>query len=140
MRKYESFFIVQPELSEEALSAVSSKLQSVVEANGGTVASYVPWGKKKLAYPVKKNDYGYYILMKFAAGPELITELERNMRLDERVLKFITVKLEDEYSPDQDEAEADVPPSDDVESETAAGEDETEDDENDEDEESEEED
>lgn len=103
MRKYECFFMIQPELSEEAMAAVSAKLQGVVETNGGTIVSYDPWGKKKLAYPVKKNSYGYYILMTFASGPELVTELERIMRLDERVLKFITVKLEDVYSPEPEQ-------------------------------------
>lgn len=100
MRKYECFFIVNPELSEEAMTAVGDKLKGIVTAHDGAVVSYVPWGKKKLAYPIKKSDYGHYILMEFASGPELVTELERNMRLDERVLKFITVKLEDQYEPE----------------------------------------
>ncbi|OIP89768.1 MAG: 30S ribosomal protein S6 [Syntrophobacteraceae bacterium CG2_30_61_12] len=128
MRKYENFFMVQPDLSEDALGAVAGKFRGVVESNGGTVVSYVPWGKKKLAYPVKKNDYGYYILMKFAAGPELIAELERNMRLDERVLKFITVKLDDDYLPEQNGTEADVVPSDEAQPGLAVREDEDEDD------------
>ena len=128
MRKYENFFMVQPDLSEDALTAVAGKFRGVVESNGGTVVSYVPWGKKKLAYPVKKNDYGYYILMKFAAGPELIAELERNMRLDERVLKFITVKLDDDYLPEQNGTEADVVPSDEAQPGLAVREDEDEDD------------
>jgi len=128
MRKYENFFMVQPDLSEDALGAVAGKFRGVVESNGGTVVSYVPWGKKKLAYPVKKHDYGYYILMKFAAGPELIAELERNMRLDERVLKFITVKLDDDYSPEQNGTEADVVPSDEAQPGLAVREDEDEDD------------
>jgi len=128
MRKYENFFMVQPDLSKDALGAVAGKFRGVVESNGGTVVSYVPWGKKKLAYPVKKNDYGYYILMKFAAGPELIAELERNMRLDERVLKFITVKLDDDYLPEQNGTEADVVPSDEAQPGLAVREDEDEDD------------
>ncbi len=102
MRKYECFFIVHPELNDEALTAVADKLKGIIETNGGTVVSYTPWGKKKLAYPVKKNDFGYYILMEFASEPTLIVELERNLRLDERVLKFITVKLEDQYSPEEE--------------------------------------
>jgi small subunit ribosomal protein S6 len=66
------------------------------------VLSYIPWGKKKLAYPVKKRSRGLYALMEFAGGPELVAELERNMRLDERVLKFITVKLEDRFDPEKE--------------------------------------
>lgn len=104
MRKYETFFIVDPELTEEAYTIVGDKLKGIVDANGGTVLSYVSWGKKKLAYPVKKRHQGHYILMENAGGPELVAELERNMRLDERVLKFITVKLEDRFDPEKEEA------------------------------------
>lgn len=104
MRKYETFFIVDPELTEEAYTIVGDKLKGIVETNGGTVLTYVSWGKKKLAYPVKKRTQGHYILTEYAGGPELVAELERNMRLDERVLKFITVKLEDRFDPEKEEA------------------------------------
>lgn len=109
MRKYETFFILNPDLTEEIYSSASDKLKSIVTANGGSVISYVPWGKKKLAYPVKKHSQGLYVLMEYAGGPELVAELERNMRLDERVLKFITVKLADRYDPEK-EASSDAAP------------------------------
>jgi small subunit ribosomal protein S6 len=104
MRKYETFFILDPDLSEEVGTLAGDKLKSVVNGNGGTVLSYVPWGKKKLAYAVKKRTQGLYVLMEYAGGPELVAELERNMRLDERVLKFITVKLEDRFDPEKEAA------------------------------------
>ena len=104
MRKYETFFIVDPELTEETHTLAGEKLKGIVHADGGTVLTYVSWGKKKLAYPVKKRNQGLYILMEYAGGPELVAELERNMRLDERVLKFITVKLEDRFDPEKEEA------------------------------------
>jgi small subunit ribosomal protein S6 len=103
MRKYETFFIIDPDLTEEAYNLASEKLKGIVNANGGAVVTYVPWGKKKLAYPVKKRSQGLYILMEYGGGPEMVAELERNMRLDERVLKFITVKLEDRFDPDKEE-------------------------------------
>ena len=104
MRKYETFFIVDPDIPDEVNTVVDEKIKSVVSSNGGTVIVYTSWGKKKLAYPVKKRTRGHYILMEFAGGPELVAELERNMRLDERVLKFITVKLDDRYDPEKEEA------------------------------------
>jgi len=104
MRKYETFFIVDPELAEEAYTLAGEKLKGIVNINGGTVLNYVSWGKKKLAYPVKKRTQGLYILMEYAGGAELVAELERNMRLDERVLKFITVKLDDRFDPEKEEA------------------------------------
>jgi small subunit ribosomal protein S6 len=104
MRKYETFFIVDPELTEEAYTLVGDKLKGIVDANGGAVLTYVSWGKKKLAYPVKKRNQGLYMLMEYGGGAQLVAELERNMRLDERVLKFITVKLEDRFDPEKEEA------------------------------------
>jgi len=103
MRKYETFFIIDPDLTEEAYTLAGEKLKGIVNANGGAVLTYVPWGKKKLAYPVKKRSQGLYILMEYGGGPELVAELERNMRLDERVLKFITVKLDDRFDPEKEE-------------------------------------
>lgn len=105
MRKYETFFIIDPDLPDEGVAGVDEKLKKVVGDNRGTILGYTPWGKKKLAYPVNKRSRGNYILMEYAGGPELVAELERNMRLDERVLKFITVKLEDTFDPDKEPAE-----------------------------------
>jgi small subunit ribosomal protein S6 len=118
LRKYESFFIVDPDLPEDVYQGVAQKFRGVVESGGGTVLTYAPWGKKKLAYPVKKKSYGYYVLMEFASGPDLIAELERTMRIDERVLKFITVKLDDEFDPEKEKERArpaPPPPADDDE-------------------------
>lgn len=105
MRKYETFFIIDPDLPDEVTVAVDEKVKSIVGTNGGDVISYVPWGKKKLAYPVKKRSRGLYVLMEYAGGAQLVAELERNMRLDERVLKFITVKLDDRYDPEKEAAQ-----------------------------------
>ena len=121
MRKYETFFIIDPDLTEEAHTLASEKLKGIVNANGGAVLTYVPWGKKKLAYPVKKRTQGLYILMEYGGGPELVAELERNMRLDERVLKFITVKLEDRFDPEKEEVREVVTPAVFTEEEELAG-------------------
>jgi small subunit ribosomal protein S6 len=104
MRKYETFFIVDPDLPDEVNTVIDEKIKSVVSSNGGSVLDYSPWGKKKLAYTVKKRTRGHYVLMEYAGGPELVAELERNMRLDERILKFITVKLEDRFDPEKEAA------------------------------------
>jgi small subunit ribosomal protein S6 len=105
MRKYETFFIIDPDLTEEAYTLAGEKLKGIVNGNGGEVLTYVPWGKKKLAYPVKKRTQGLYLLMEYCGGAQLVAELERNMRLDERVLKFITVKLEDRFDPEKEEVQ-----------------------------------
>ena len=111
MRKYETFFIIDPDLPDEGVAGIDEKLKKIVGDNQGSVLGYTPWGKKKLAYPVRKRTRGNYILMEYAGGPELVAELERNMRLDERVLKFITVKLEDAFDPEKESAQQPRKPS-----------------------------
>jgi small subunit ribosomal protein S6 len=123
MRKYETFFIVDPDLPDETNSVVDNKVQSIVAANGGEVLVYSPWGKRKLAYPIRKRTRGLYVLMEYSGGPDMVAELERNLRIDERILKFITVKLEDRFDPEK-EAErraAALPAFDDEEEARAAG-------------------
>jgi small subunit ribosomal protein S6 len=110
MRKYECFFIIDADLPDDAIAVVDDKIKAIVGGNGGTVLDYVPWGKKKLAYPVKKRTRGHYVLMEFAGDSGLVAELERNMRLDERVLKFITVMLEDRFDPQAEQAKASKTP------------------------------
>lgn len=102
MRKYETFFIVDPDLPDETNSVVDTKVQSIVAANGGEVLVYSPWGKRKLAYPIRKRTRGLYVLMEYSGGPDMVAELERNLRIDERILKFITVKLEDRFDPEKE--------------------------------------
>jgi small subunit ribosomal protein S6 len=104
MRKYETFFIVDPDLPDETNSVVDTKVQGVVTANGGEVLIYTPWGKRKLAYPIRKRTRGLYVLMEYSGGPDMVAELERNLRIDERILKFITVKLEDRFDPEKEAA------------------------------------
>jgi small subunit ribosomal protein S6 len=104
MRKYECFIIIDADLPDDAIAGADEKIKNVVAGNGGAVLDYVPWGKKKLAYPVKKRTRGHYVLMEFAGGSGLVAELERNMRLDERILKFITVMIQDRYDPQAEEA------------------------------------
>jgi small subunit ribosomal protein S6 len=102
MRKYETFFIIDPDLPEETITAVNNKVRSIVTSNGGEVLTYVPWGKKKLAYAIRKRTRGLYVLIEYAAGPQLVAELERNLRIDERILKFITVLLEERFDPEKE--------------------------------------
>ncbi|MHC1725104.1 MAG: 30S ribosomal protein S6 [Syntrophobacteraceae bacterium] len=102
MRKYETFFITDPDLPDETNSVVDNKVQAIISSNGGEVLTFTPWGKRKLAYPIRKRTRGLYVLMEYSGGPELVAELERNLRIDERILKFITVKLEDRFDPEKE--------------------------------------
>lgn len=110
MRHYETLFIVTPDSSEEDLKAVATKIKGVVTGMNGIVTSYDEQGRKKLAYSVKKQNKGYYVLMDYVGSADIVSEIERNMRLDDRVLKYLTVKLADQVDPESIEPEKSEPP------------------------------
>ena len=93
MNKYESVIIVNPNLEEESVKNLIKKFSDLINTDG-TVASVEEMGKRKLAYEIKKQQEGFYIVFKFEAKPELISELERNYRITDEVMKFIVIKEE----------------------------------------------
>ncbi|MBN1105693.1 MAG: 30S ribosomal protein S6 [Deltaproteobacteria bacterium] len=99
MRHYETIFIVHPNLSEEDYKEVLRKFTNLVEKLKGVLVKVDEWGNQRLAYRVKKCDRGYYVLMEYCCAPGLIPELGRDMKLDDRVLMFQSVKLADEADP-----------------------------------------
>ena len=110
MRRYETLFIVTPDSSDEDLKAVATKLQVIVTGMDGIVSSYDEQGKKRLAYSVKKQNKGNYMLMDYVGSSDLVAEVERNMRLDDRVLKYLTVKLADKVDPESIKEQVPEPP------------------------------
>ena len=94
MNKYESVIIINPSVNEEEMKALIQKFTDIIN-NEGKVESVNELGKKRLAYEIKKNKEGYYVIFNFDAKPELIAELERNYRIIDNVMKFIVVRLED---------------------------------------------
>ena len=94
MNKYESVIIINPNLDVESIKALIEKISNLIN-NNGKVDSVEEVGKKKLAYEIKKNKEGYYIVFKFESKPESIAELERMYRITDEVLKFIVIKEEE---------------------------------------------
>lgn len=94
MNKYESVVIVNPNLEEESIKALINKFSDLINTDG-KVSSVEELGKKKLAYEIKKQREGFYLVFKFEAKPELIAELERNYRIADEIMKFIVVKEEE---------------------------------------------
>ncbi len=94
MRKYETIFILHPSLDEEAVKANIEKFKGVIENGGGTVENVDFWGKRKLAYEIKKVNEGFYTLVNFQANPELPKELDRIFRITDGVVRHIIVKQE----------------------------------------------
>ena len=91
MNKYESVIIINPSVDEEAMKALVTKYTDIIN-NEGKVESVNEIGKKRLAYEIMKNKEGFYTVFNFEAKPELIAELERNYRITDEVIKFMTVK------------------------------------------------
>ena len=94
MNKYESIIIVNPEVEEAELKGIEEKFTGLINENG-KVESVENMGKKKLAYDIKKNKEGTYMLFNFEAKPDSIAELERVYRITDEILKFIVVRKED---------------------------------------------
>ena len=92
MNKYEAMYIVTPEMEDEAIKGVIEKFSGIITANGGEIEKTDEWGRKKLAYPINYKTEGYYVLVTFAAAPELPRELERNFRNDESILRYMVVR------------------------------------------------
>ena len=91
MNKYESVVIINPNVEENGLKALIERFSALINTDG-KVEQVNELGKKKLAYEIKKNKEGYYIVYDFEANPSLIAELERNYRITDEIIKFIVVK------------------------------------------------
>ena len=100
MRRYETIFITHPDLTEEELSELKEKINSILTQFKGEAIKLDDWGVKKLNFEVRKNSRGRYFLLDYAAGKDLIRELERNLRLNDRVLRFQTVRIGDQITPE----------------------------------------
>ena len=95
MRKYETIFILRPELEEEKLTEAIEKYKSLVEGQGGELTSLDKWGKRRLAYEIDHVREGFYVLSKFKAEPALASELDRVFKISDDVMRHIIVR-EDE--------------------------------------------
>ncbi|MFZ0732208.1 MAG: 30S ribosomal protein S6 [Candidatus Sulfotelmatobacter sp.] len=95
-RTYELMFIVRPDMTDEDLDKLISTLQSAVPAGEGTVVKVEKMGKRRLAYAVRRFHDGIYVLMVFEGGGSVIHELERRLRVTEPVIKFLTVRVDEE--------------------------------------------
>ena len=91
LRQYETTFIVNVHLEGEQIDATVDKYTKFIENNGGKVKSVDRWGKHRLAYEIAKKQYGYYVYIRFEAVGSIIRELERELKLDDSILRYLTV-------------------------------------------------
>jgi small subunit ribosomal protein S6 len=97
MRKYETIFILDPDLEAEQAQAAIEKVKGIITQTNGEILKVEDWGKRKLAYQVKKKTKGHYILIHFSGSPALLSELERNFRVMDAVIKFQSVRLDERH-------------------------------------------
>ena len=95
--RYETVFILTPVLSDVQMKEAVEKFSKVITDNGGTVVNTEEWGLRKLAYPIDKKSTGYYNLLEFEAPGAVVKKLETAYRRDERVIRFLTFRL-DKYA------------------------------------------
>jgi len=106
LRYYETFFLLRPDLSDEERKEIIEKFKSIITDHGGQIVKVDPWPLRTLAYKVQKLTKGYYVLLEYGAPGETISELTRNLRLDENVLKFVTIKKDDDFEPSKVSSES----------------------------------
>ncbi len=94
MKKYETIFVVDSLLKSEEIDSIVNKYERIISANGGKIEDIEHWGKKRLAYEIKKRQYGYYVLIRFDGPPTMIKTLEREYRLNESLLRYKTLAIE----------------------------------------------
>ncbi len=94
MNQYETVFIMTPVLSDQQMKETVAKIKDVLTAQGAEIINEEEWGLKSLAYPIQKKSTGFYQLLEFKAEPQVVEKLDIAFRRDERIIRFLTVKLE----------------------------------------------
>jgi small subunit ribosomal protein S6 len=101
MHFYETLYLLNPDLPEDEYKGLVERYSACVERGGGVIIEVAPWGKRSLAYPVKKFASGYYVLLQYCGESATVNGLQHEMRLDEKVLKFQTVKIKENADPEK---------------------------------------
>jgi small subunit ribosomal protein S6 len=98
MNNYETVFILTPVLSDAQMKEAVDKFKNVLVAEGSEIVNEENWGLRKLAYPIQKKSTGFYTLIEFTGTPEVIAKLETQFRRDERILRFLTFRQDQDFA------------------------------------------
>lgn len=94
MRNYENLVIVKPTLTAEEIQSSLKAIEEIITSNGGEIATTDSMGMRKLAYPIDKNERGFFHVIYYTVAPSAITEIERRFRINEELLRFVTIKYD----------------------------------------------
>lgn len=93
MRRYETTYIIDGTLEDDKITELANRVKEMVSKTGGEIVDEKHWGKRRLAYEINKRQYGYYIILDYQSPPEFINELERFFRLNQFILRYLTIQL-----------------------------------------------
>ena len=110
MKPYELLLIITPDHDENEAEALTDQVKGIIE-NGGTLLKLDPWGKKRLAYPIRKRSEGYYVLYIFESAPSFVAELNQALYVIETILRYMIVQYEDDIDKLKAELAAEAEPS-----------------------------
>jgi small subunit ribosomal protein S6 len=109
LRRYETIVITHADCPDDEIQSIIDKYKAIIESRKGLVVKIDKWGKRKLAYEIKKVSRGFYILFDFVGQADAVDELERNLNIDDKILKFMTVKTNDKVDMQEIEKEMTAP-------------------------------
>jgi len=101
MRRYETIFILRPTLAEKEIDNVVDNTSTIINDDGGSIIELDRWGMRQLAYLVKKEKQGFYVFVDYCTTPQSVAEIERKFRIDDSVLKYMTVKISESLSEEE---------------------------------------
>ncbi len=107
LREYETIYILRPDTINDKVADVNGRVKTIIEERGGQILNVDNWGKRKLAYEIKKERKGIYLFWKYLGNPAIVAEFERNMRLLDPVMRYMTIKLDTDVSAGSRETEVD---------------------------------
>ncbi len=99
MKEYELTYIVRPDVDDEALAAIMARIEQTIATNGGRVVKTDLWGRRRLAYPIRRHNEGLYVLLRTELADKTIREVERQMKLSEDVIRHLLVRVEETAEP-----------------------------------------
>ncbi len=98
-REYETIFILRPDTNQDGITAVNNRVRSVIDQQGGKILKLDNWGKRKLAYEIRKQLKGIYLYWQYLGTSGTVTEIERNLRMLDAVIRYYTVKVDEDIDP-----------------------------------------
>ena len=107
LREYETIYILSPNTLNDAVGDVNDKVKGIIEERGGKVLKVDNWGKRRLAYEIRAERKGIYLYWQYLGNPDIVAEFERNMRMLDSVMRYMTIKVDEDVTPGARPTEAD---------------------------------